>query len=214
MKNYNSLPQYSESFFSEHLPIDRGLSPNTIKAYRDAMKLFLLHLVKNGRKDIMQITIDDLTADSILEFLKMIETDRKNSAVTRNQRLAALRVFSSYLATKDVLHLGKYQKILLIPRKREEHAMMTYLEVDEIKAIFSNIKQIKPTDRRDYVLLSLLYNTGARAQEICDLKVGSLRLASPPQVTIRGKGKKTRQVPLWKETTEMLIQYIEPTFRS
>jgi len=208
MKNQKSLPQYIETFFQEHLAVHRGVSPNTVKAYRDAMKLFLLFVAKARSKPITRISIEDMTADTVLEFLKEIESARGNSAMTRNHRLAALRVFFSYLATQDVLHLGQYQKILIIPQKRAAKPMMGYLEVDETTAILKGIDRSTWTGRRDYFLLSLLYNTGARVQEVCDLKVSSFRLESPPLVTIQGKGKKVRQVPLWLETKQLLIEHL------
>lgn len=211
MKNQKSLSQYIETFFQEHLAIHRGVSPNTIKAYRDAMKLFLLFVGKVRAKAITRIDIEDMTAETVLEFLKEIEAERGNSALTRNHRLAALRVFFSYLATQDVLHLAQYQKILMIPQKRAAKQMMGYLEVDEITAILKEIDRFSWVGMRDYFLLSLLYNTGARVQEVCDLKVSSFRLDSPPLVTIQGKGKKVRQVPLWSDTRLLLIDYLEET---
>ena len=87
--------------------------------------------------------------------------------------------------------------------------MMGYLEVDEINAVLRKIDRATWSGRRDYFLLSLLYNTGARVQEICDLKVSSFRVDSPPLVTIHGKGKKIRQVPLWPATKELLIEYLD-----
>lgn len=206
MKNQKSLPQYIEAFFQEHLA-HRGVSQNTIKSYRDAVKLFLLFIGKTQSKPITKIKPEDLTAEIVLLFLKDIESTRKNGVITRNHRLAALRVFFSYLATSDVMNIGQYQRILLIPQKRASKPMMGYLEVDEINAIFKEIDRTTWVGRRDYVLLNLLYNTGSRVQEICDLKVKSIRLDSPPLATIYGKGKKIRQVPLWPETKKLLIDY-------
>jgi len=208
MKNQKSLPQYIENFFQEHLAVHRGVSSNTIRAYRDAMKLFLIFVARTQSKSITRICVEDMTADTVLSFLKEIESERGNSAITRNHRLAALRVFFSYLATQDVLHLGQYQKILIIPQKRAAKPMMGYLDVDEITAILKGIDRATWLGRRDYFLLSLMYNTGARVQEICDLKVNSFRLESPPLVTIQGKGKKVRQVPLWPETKQLLIEHL------
>ena len=207
-KNQKTLSQYIEAFFQEHLTEHRGLSPNTIKAYRDAIKLFLLFIVRTRSKQITRVSTEDMTAEVVLAFLKEIESDRGNSTVTRNHRLAALRVFFTYLATQDILHLGQYQKILIIPQKRAAKPMMGYLEVDEINAIFNAIDHSTWLGRRDYFLLNLLYNTGARVQEICDLTLASFRLDSPALVTIKGKGNKTRQVPLWPETKRLLIEHI------
>lgn len=209
MKYNKSLPDHIESFFQDHLAVHRGVSPNTIKAYRDAMKLFLLSVGKDRSKTITQIDFEDMTVEAVLAFLKQIEATRGNGAITRNHRLAVLRVFFSYLATQDVLHIAQYQKILMIPQKRAPKQVMGYLEVDEMNAILKGIDRASRVGKRDYLLLSLLYNTGARVQEICDLKVSSFRLESPPLVTIRGKGKKIRQVPLWPETRKLLNEYFK-----
>ena len=192
----------------DHLAVHRGVSENTIKAYRDVIKLFLRHVAGAGAKKVTSIEPHDLTVEVVLEFLKEIESCRKNSAVTRNHRLAALRTLFSYLATQDPIHLGRYQKIMLVPFKRAPKPMMGYLEVDEVKAVLNAVDRLTQKGRRDYALLYLLYNTGARVQEVCDLTVGSLRLLSPPLVTIHGKGKKVRQVPLWPETKTVLNGYL------
>ena len=208
MKNQKTLAVLIETFFTEHLAVHRGVSQNTIQSYRDAIKLFLLFVGEKNSKKITDININDLNVDIVLGFLKNIEGSRKNGAVTRNHRLAALRTFFSYLATQDPLHLGQYQKILLVPFKRAAKPMMGYLEADEMKAVLNSIDCTTPLGRRDFALLSLLYNTGARVQEVCDLRVRSLRLLSPPLITIYGKGKKTRQVPLWTSTKDTLTKYL------
>lgn len=208
MKNQKSLPSLIQSFFSDHLAIHKGVSPNTIKAYRDVVKLFVSHVATVNLKKITALSPDDMTVEVVLSFLKEIENGRKNSAITRNHRLAALRTLFSYLSTQDPQHLGQYQKIMLVPFKRAPRPLMGYLDVDEIHAVLDSVNRKTLAGRRDYVLLYLLYNTGARVQEICDLKVESLRLANPPLVTIHGKGKKTRQVPLWNDTKQILQDYL------
>lgn len=205
----NNLQNLIQLFFTEHLANHKGVSPNTIKAYRDVIKLFISYVAGVSRKKIINITVDDLTVDTVLNFLKEIEIKRKNGPVTRNHRLAVLRTLFSFLATQDPQHLGQYQKIMLVPFKRTARPMMGYLEVDEVQAVLKSIDRRTQIGRRNYALLYLLYNTGARVQEICDLKVDSLRLENPPLITIFGKGKKTRQVPLWEDTKKILNDYIE-----
>ena len=211
MMSQKSLYQCIELFFQEHLAAHRGVSSNTVKAYRDAIKIFLLFVSKTRVKHVTKIGIEEMTADAVLEFLDEVESVRGCSAGTRNHRLAALRVFFSYLATQSIMRIGQFQKILTIPQKRAAKPMMGYLEVDEVSAILKAIDRSTWAGRRDYFLLSLLYNTGARVQEICDLKPSSFRTDSPPLVTIRGKGKKTRQVPLWPETNRLLTEHLDET---
>ncbi|OGX13362.1 MAG: hypothetical protein A2351_08810 [Omnitrophica bacterium RIFOXYB12_FULL_50_7] len=208
MNQSKVLLQYVQHFFQGYLTQTRGLSPNTVLAYRDALKLFLLFVSNFRNKSVSRLVLEDLDADTVLAFLKEIEQQRKNSAVTRNLRLAALKTFFSYLITQDTLRVGQYQKVISIPLKRAAKPLMGYLDVKEIKAILSAINRKTSSGQRDYVLLQFLYNTGARVQEACDLSVGTFQLQDPPWVTITGKGRKIRQVPLWPETASLLKTYL------
>lgn len=208
MKLINKLMSFVQSFFQEHLIAHRGLSQNTVMAYRDTLKLFFDSESGRQNKSVAKLTLEDVNAESVLFFLNQIESKRQNSIVTRNLRLAALRTFSIYLTTKDTLRIGEYQKIIALPIKRAPRKIMDYLEVNEVKAIMESINQHSPSGQRDYVLLQLLYNTGARVQEICDLKVKSILFGNVPIVTIIGKGNKTRHVPIWMETAKLLQSYL------
>jgi len=207
-KQSDMLFRYVQNFFQDHLGARRGLSPNTILAYRDTLKLCLKSIADQYTKSTTALSLDDLNAKAILSFLDHIESGRKNNAVTRNQRLAGLRTFFRYLAGEDPSRAGQYQAVTMIPLKRAPKPMMEYLDIGEVDAILKCIDRTSALGRRDYLLLSLLYNTGARVQEIVDLRVDSLRLAAPAVVTIIGKGRKKRAVPLWEETTELLRQHI------
>ena len=209
MKNNKTLLEYVQGFFQEYLVSQKGLSQNTVFAYRDALKLFLEYASEHKKKTVMKLTLDDFCPDVVLSFLKSIEHERKNSITTRNLRLAAIKSFFGFMATQDTLKSGQYQRIALIPLKRTQKPLIGYLETDEVKAILNAIDKRTPGGERDYVLLSLLYNTGSRVQELCDLKVKDLRLESPPFVIITGKGKKIRQVPLWPETASLLESYLK-----
>lgn len=207
MKQSEHLLQYVQRFFQDYLRIHRGMSPNTILAYRDAIKLFLLFItVFTGRK-VAKLTLDHLNADAVLAFLGDIEA-KGNSVTTRNLRLSVLRTFFSFLVTQDTIRTGQYQRIIAIPLKQKSQPLMDYLDVNEMKAILQSIDQAKSVGRRDYVLISLLYNTGARVQEICDLRKEDI-WDSPPSVVVTGKGQKTRQVPLWRETASILKEYVK-----
>ena len=207
MNPLKELLHHIQHFFQDYLSRDRGLSPNTILAYRDALKLFLVFAATFKSKSVSRLTLEDLDADIVLAFLKEIERGRKNSAVTRNLRLAALKAFFSYLIPQDTLRAGQYQKIISIPLKRTSPPLMGYLEVKEVQNILDAIDRKTSSGQRDYVLLQLLYNTGARVQEACDLSVSAFQLQDPPWVTITGKGRKIRQVPLWPETASLLKTY-------
>ena len=208
MKKNNLISKHIENFFTDYLITHRGVSQNTIKAYIDVLKLFLLFIAERGKKNIVKVNINDFTIEIVLDFLKSIVNKRQNSTSTRNHRLAVLRTFFSYLGTQEPKYLLICQKVALIPFKRSARPMMQYLEVDEMNVILESVDTNKRNGLRDFALLSLLYNTGARVQEICDLKISNLRLDTPPLVTITGKGNKTRQVPIWESTQKILIDYL------
>ena len=194
----------SVSFKSISAPT-RGMSPNTVFAYRDAIKLFLLFLVTHTGREAARLSLDHLHADAVLAFLGEIET-RERRLTTRNLRLSALRTFFGYLAVQDSLRAGQYQRVIAIPLKASSRTLVGYIEVEEVRAILGSIDQTTSLGRRDYALISLFYNTGARVQEICDLK-GEDVSQSPPLVIVTGKGRKTRQVPLWPQTAGFLADY-------
>jgi integrase/recombinase XerD len=211
MKQADKLLPFTQCFFQEYLIVHRGLSQNTIMAYRDTLKLFFAFESSCQKKPAIKLTLEDLNAESVLAFLHQIESKRKNSIVTRNLRLAALKTFCLYLSTKDILRIAEYQKIIALPVKRAPRKVIDYLEVNEVKLILENINRTEFSGQRDYVLLKLLYNTGARVQEICDLKVSSIIFGHVTVVTIIGKGKKSRHVPICPETAKLLQDYLNVT---
>jgi integrase/recombinase XerD len=202
------LTHYVQKFFQDYLKAHRGLSNNTIWGYRDTIKLFLAFLSKHTRSHISKLSLDDLSAENALAFLNDVEKTRHCSIATRNLRLSALRTFFEYLVTQDTLHTGQYQRVISIPFKQSSHRMMGYLEINEVKAVIECIDRKEASGRRDYALLNFLYNTGARVQEACDLRIEDIYFEPLPLVTITGKGRKTRQVPLWSETATLLKSYI------
>jgi site-specific recombinase XerD len=197
-----------QAFFQEYLIEQRGLSQNTVLAYRDTLKLFFAFESARQRKPVAHLRLDDLNVNSVLLFLNQIESVRKNSILTRNSRLAALRTLSRFLTIKDLLRAGEYQRIIALPLKKAPRKVIDYLEIGEINAIKNAVDLGLRGGQRDYALLNLLYNTGARVQEICDLTVGAITFGSLPVVTLVGKGRKARQVPIWPETAEILISHL------
>ena len=207
MRESNHLACHVQKFFQDYLQAHRGLSSNTVFAYRDAIKLFLAFLSKRTKSQVAKLSMDALNAENVLEFLVDIEKVRQCTATTRNLRLSALRTFFGYLLVQDTLHAGQYQRVMSIPLKQSSHRMVAYLEVSEVKTIMDSINRNSKIGRRDYTLLNFLYNTGARVQEACDLRIENVHFEQQ-LVTITGKGRKTRQVPLWPETANLLKSYI------
>lgn len=127
MKNSSALMRYVQQFFRDYLGVQRGLSRNTVLAYRDTLKLFLSFAAASKGTTTMKLGLDDLTAEAVLAFLKDIESSRLNNPATRNLRLASLRTFCTYLGAQDPLHAGQYQSILAIPSKRAPKPYVGYL---------------------------------------------------------------------------------------
>ena len=198
-------------FFSDYLPVQKGLAANTIAAYRDALKLLLCYGADTRKKAVEELTVEDLDEPLVLAFLDHLET-AGCSACTRNARLAAIRP-SSASSRRNPLLLPQCQIIRAIPLKHHEHKTMAYLEENETRAVFDAVAGTARAGVRDQALLLLLYNTGARVSEIVNLKVGNLRLDDAPQVNLLGKGRKHRSCPLWPETAEALRAYLRERAR-
>ncbi len=197
----NNLDKLTQDFFQSYLPKERELSQHTIYSYRDTIKIFLKFIrEKNGKKK--KSNLDDMTAKNILSFISYLRESRKNTTKTTNQRLAVLKSFFLYLRANDPTRMAQYDRIQHIKMKRPKRIPIEYLTKEEIKAIFKEIDENTNNGRRDNAIIKLLYNSGARVQEICNLTVTDIRLTPPYMVKLKGKGCKTRQVPLWKETVE------------
>ena len=200
----NALARALRGFFADHLPMVRGMSPHTVRSYRDAFILLLRFVAVRRKRPVVNLDFSDLAPDVVLAFLVHLEADRRNSATTRNARLAAIHAFARYAATRHPEHLELCQRILAVPFKRARQRLVEYLEADEMRALLDAPDRITPDGRRDYVLLLALFNTGARVQEILDLRPCDLQLDRPFHVRLRGKGRKERVCPLWPQTAETL----------
>ena len=193
-----------ESFFNDHLKLQKGLRPNSISSYADAMRLFLQFAAKTGQKKITQLGFDDLDADLVSKFLNSLEESRANAAQSRNQRLAALRTFFEYVGQRFPERLGQAQRVTAIPRKRTQPPETIFLERDEIEGTLAALPADGRHALRDRALLVFLYNTGARVQEAADLRANDLHLDPTLRVHLHGKGDKWRVCPLWEETATLL----------
>lgn len=196
------------TYLSKYLPGKAGISRNTILSYRDTFSLLLRFCAEDKVMTIEKITLNTLTKDLIDEFLTWLETQRGCTASTRNQRLSAIHSFFRYLQLEEPSHIFMCQQILAIPIKRTARRAIHYLTVDAIKTILNAPDTTCVRGRRDLVLLSLMYDTGARVQEIADLLVADIRLENPPTIKLTGKGNRSRLVPLMTPTAKLLDQYL------
>jgi site-specific recombinase XerD len=192
------------AFFGQHLPLTRGLSPRTVLSYRDTFVLLLRFLAERHNREVVDLDLKHLRAEDLLVFLDHLETKRKNSVATRNARLAAIHAFARFLATRDPEQVEESQRLLAVPTKRGPTRAVHYLEGNEIGAMLEAVSRGRSDYVRDRALLLTLFNTGARVQEMLDLRAGDIQLDKPTFVHLRGKGRKERLCPLWPETVASL----------
>jgi integrase/recombinase XerD len=199
-----TLGQLVYSFFVDHLQVAKGLRPSSITSYRDGLRLFLRFLANDIHRRVTSLAINDLTCERVLRFLRSLEDDRANHIRTRNHRLAIIRAFFDYLGGRVPECLSVAEQVTRIPTKRAPPPETHFLERNEVQELLAAPLPAARTAERDRTMLLFLYNTGARAQEVADLRVGHVELAPQPRVRLHGKGDKWRTCPLWTETAERL----------
>ena len=205
----NTLGTLVMKFFHNYLANERGVSPNTIASYSDCARLLLDYACERLGADPDKLSFDAITDPIILDFLEHLETQRRNAAATRNQRLAAIKTFFRFLARHEPTMLAACERVCAIRAKPVPHKVMETLDHRDVKAVFRGMAADTVHDLRDRALLSLLYNTGARVQELVDLDRADLRMDAPSQVKLTGKGRKERTVPIHKETVDDLRRYLD-----
>ena len=196
------------SYFSTYLPTTCGVSPNTCNSYCDAFKLLLLYFQEEKGVPANSIELRMLNRNLVSDFLDWLEVQRKVSVTTRNQRLAAMKAFAHFVQYRNPEYLENCTDIITMRPKKHEKPVIPFLTEEELKALLAQPDPSKRHGLRDLTLLSVLYDSGARVQEITDLKLKDIRLTNPAMVTLTGKGRKARQVPLMKDTCKLLDTYI------
>jgi site-specific recombinase XerD len=209
----SSLADLVTAFFTRHLAAERNASAHTITSYRDTFRLLLVHVAQSIGRPVARLTVDDLGPGAILPFLESLEEQRGNSVRTRNARLAAIRSFFAYVASQEPTAAALAQRVLHVPFKKTLGRVLGYLTKDEVAAILAQPDRTVPKGRRDYLVLALLYDTGARVQEVLDLCPADFRLDRLPLVCLTGKGRKQRIVPLLPATAALVRKHIEETTR-
>lgn len=204
MKDTHPLGQLLHSFFVDHLMAVKGLRPASVRSYRDTIRLLLVFIAAEKRCRLTRLTLEDLTVDRMIRFLRYLEQDRGNHVRTRNQRLAALHSLFEYIAGRAPEMLLVGQQVASIPMKRVPPPETRFLERDEVEGLLRQLPLGGRLALRDRSLLLFLYNTGARVQEVADLRVEHLHLGEHPLVRLHGKGDKWRTCPLWHQTAQLL----------
>jgi site-specific recombinase XerD len=195
-------------FFEQYLPRIKGYGPNTIKAYRDAFSLFLPFARDTLGVPINSLQLDQLTPELIVDFLVWLEKERKNSARTRNHRLAAIQSLAKMVLYKHPEKRDIATRILNIPCKRYHRNIIGFLNQEEILTVLESVNLRSAQGFRDYTILNLLFDSGARASEVATL---DLDYFDPQQKTlvIHGKGGHFRMITLWPKTVDLLSKYLE-----
>lgn len=200
---------YLSKFFQSYLTGIRNVSENTIHSYRDTFTKLLVYFRDVCGIPPEKMCFSCLNRESTENFLAYLENEQKCSISTRNQRLAAIKSFCRFLQVERPDLLMQCQRILSIQNKKHTKPVISYLTVDKTKMLLEQPDTITQKGRRDLALLSLMYDSAARVQEICDLKVSDVRLKSLAVVRLYGKGRKVREVPLDTPCADILRRYME-----
>jgi site-specific recombinase XerD len=213
MSEKTFLSVWIKRFLLEYLINVRNLSRNTQQSYRDTFRIMLPFLSEKIKKSIDQLDVDDIKPEKVKEFLLFLESQRKCSVTTRNQRLAAIHAFAHFVGLNNPEHLEWCRQLRVIPFKKSKPTLISYLDKQEMDALLSVPDLSSNQGRRDNALLLFLYNTGARADEAAQSTIKDLSIAHAQKrdisvVTIRGKGNKLRRCPLWQRTSKVLEELI------
>ena len=207
MKHPSDFAICISDYLTKNLVGTRNLSPNTIKSYRDTFCLLLLFM-KEMNKKIDRICLADIDVDLVSQFLDWLEKERGNSVSTRNIRLAAIHAFFRYVQFQHPEMLLQCQRILAVPMKETEKRFVEYLPEHVLKELLSLPNQSQKYGIRDTALMCLLYDSGARIQELIDLSLSDIRLETPATVRLFGKGRKVRIIPIMSQTAGILRKYL------
>ena len=200
----NTLPMLLQGFFTDRLICQRQASPHTIAAYRDTIKLLLGFAARSAHKQPADLDLADLDAVMIGAFLTHLEANRGNAVTTRNARLAAIHALFRYAALNAPEHAALIERVLAIPAKRCDRAIIGYLTHQQAAAVLSAPDRSTWLGRRDHALLLLATQTGLRVSELIALRVQDVHLGTGPHVRCHGKGRKDRITPLTKTTVAVL----------
>lgn len=195
------------NFLTSYLRGVRNLSPNTIRSYRDTFKLLLIYAEEKKNISSDRFELKHLTRDLVNDYMDWLKSDRNLCQRSCNQRLAAIHSFCRYLHTENPQYILEYQRILAIRFMKCHKPVIEYLTQDALKAILNVMDTSTSQGRRDQAMLATFYDTGARVQELCGIKLQDVHFDGNPYILLTGKGNKSRYVPIMKNTAKMLQTY-------
>lgn len=208
MKKPTDFSTYLTKFLSDYLPGQKNVSPNTIRSYRDTFKLLLRYFQEREVMPPEKLTMSFINHVRITSFLDWLETERGCGVTTRNLRLTAVHSFFRYAQAEAPESLFHFQKVIAIPVKKGRKKNVEHLTPEGIRLLLKQPDRSCPKGRRDLAILSTLYDSGARVQELIDLSVGDFIPGANAILVLTGKGNKTRRVPLMKNTASLLVAYV------
>lgn len=209
MKQTDFSKQIS-SFLCVYLPHERNVSPNTISSYRDSFALFITYMLDVMGKKAERVVLSDINKDNVSGFLKWLIEVKRNSIATRNNRLAAIHAFVSYLQYECLEHIDQWQQVMSIKAMKKDRHIPIHYSREGVKAILNQPDASDYNGLRHLAILEVMYDIGCRVQELIDLTVGGLRIqAMPYTIKITGKGRKTRIVPLSNAVVTTIRKYLE-----
>ncbi|ORE97081.1 MULTISPECIES: tyrosine-type recombinase/integrase [Aurantimonadaceae] len=203
-----ALPALIQRFFTDRLCTQLEASRHTVAGYRDTFRLLLRYASAELGKPPVKLTVEDIDADLVANFLVHTETARGNTARSRNTRLAAIRSFFRFVAMTDPTWLLHCQRVLAMPNKRYVKRTVTFLDADEMAALLAAPDRSTWAGRRDHALLLLAVQTGLRASELVGLTLGDVVLGTGAHIRCLGKGRKERATPLRRDTAKLLATWI------
>ncbi len=192
------------AFLREHMPVERGYSPHTCETYAHAFRLLFIFAADRLQKRPSQLCVEDITAKLVLGFLAHIEKSRSNSPVTRNSRLAAIKAFMRYVELKIPVAIEQVHQIRAIPTKRHDQSLAKHLTLAQVKAVLDAPNLNSRSGIRDRAMLHLCFACGLRVSELVELPIEAVSLRQPPSIRVKGKGRRERCLPLWKDTARDL----------
>jgi integrase/recombinase XerD len=198
-----------QSFFCQRLQDQQLVSGHTLASYRDTFRLGCEFIHRHTRRAASQQQIEDWDAPNVLAFLHYLETERGCRARTRNTRLAAIRAFMRYVSQREPMALAVTRRVLAIPTKRFTRPLLGFLSPAELDAIITSTDPNTVSGRRDRMLFSLLYHTGARVSEILTLQRQDIHRGGVTTIQLKGKGRKQRLVPLLKPISAQLKRHLD-----
>lgn len=209
MRGYKDFATSVQDYFCKYMANEVGASQQTIRSYRDTFCLFIEYMEDRKGYKPDTIGLECLNRGVIVEFLDWLQVTKGCQSSTRNVRFAALRSYFRYLMYVDPVHLSQWKNILTIRFKKEQQNTVNHLTIEGIKCLLEQVDASDPHGRRNLTLLSLMYNTGARVQEMINLSPGDIRVSKPYTIELFGKGNKKRIVPLDENMMALLLNYIK-----